>query len=132
MSGQSRADLPRPWTVYVLVAASLVGAVVELVWAMVDQGTVQASDLLGFPLTLAIAFGLWRGTRWLYVLLLGTGVVCISVLLLVVFIQLFLIESDLQVRFLLGVVATGLWVLLLAHRLTRRFVESVYVANTSH
>jgi len=80
----------RPWTVYVLVVASLVGLVSSLF--LDTDRTIW--DLVSVPLSLWWAYALWTGRSWAFSWAFMLTALCAVLLVGVVLVQILLLEMN--------------------------------------
>ena len=107
----------RPWTVYVLVAVSLVGLVV----GQIIDAERNLWDVLSAGFALFLAWGMWSGKPWSFSLSFMLASLCLVLTLGATFAQAFLLEMSLSVPLLWTAALSALWVGLLLHPATKAF-----------
>jgi hypothetical protein len=109
----------RPWTVYLLVAWVVIGAL----WSLITS----EGDLLlpgaWFLVAIALARFLWKGSRWAYTWSFMTSSLCLGLTAVIALIQTFLMEQTPARPVLISLVTSGALVALLMHPATKRFAR---------
>jgi hypothetical protein len=107
----------RPWTVYLMVAASLA----SLVFGQAIDTDRNMWDALSIAFTLLLAWGLWTGRPWAFSMSFMFASLCVAVAIGVAFVQTFLMELDVSIGLLWTATISALWITLLMLPSTKRF-----------
>lgn len=114
-------QVARPWTVYVLVALFVVGAIAGLVVSE-DRG---AQEIVVMLLGLGIAYAIWVGERWAFNITFMLSSLCSALLAALLIFQLFLYETGREDRVLVGLIFSAVTAALLIHPSSKRFASSL-------
>jgi hypothetical protein len=109
--------ISRPWTVYLLVVASLA----SLVFGQVVDAERNLWDAVSVAFTVFVAWGLWTGRTWAFSMSFMFAALCAALALGAALVQVFLMELDVTMGLLWAGAIAIFWVTLLMLPATKRF-----------
>ena len=107
----------RPWSVYALVAVSLVA----LAWGQLVDVDRSLWDALAITIGLFLIWGLWTGRQWAFSISFILTSLCLVLAGGAALVQFFLFESAVVSGLLISAGVAAIWLVLLLRPETKRF-----------
>lgn len=107
----------RPWTVYLLVAFSVVGSI----WGVADNGSIEPVEIAGSLIGLRITYSIWIGKTWAFQVSFMLASLCAVVILTISLVEALLLERGMNPALSWGFISSVVGIVLLSHPATKRF-----------